>query len=411
MNRIAFLNAQVFNSQTGTLQPQGTVIVEGERIAAVLFGSVQVDDALCIDLAGRTMLPGLIDAHVHVTATLPDFLKLSMTPASLIAAQSKDVLAGMLARGFTTVRDAAGADHGLVEAVQRGHFEGPRLLIAGQAISQTGGHGDIRPIGMGAPLQCACAGLGLLGRIADGVSEVRKAAREQLRSGAHQLKVMAGGGVSSPTDPLDGTQYSREELRAIVEEAEAANTYVMAHAYSPRAITRAVEAGVRSIEHGNLLDEGAARAMRTAGAYLVPTLVTYASLARTGAALGWSASMLEKLERVRAAGLASLELARSEGVPIGYGTDLLGEMHADQCDEFMLRAAVQSPAEILCSATAVNARLIGREGELGVIAPGALADLLVVEGDPTQDLSLLGGQGAQMPVLMQAGRLIRNRLA
>ena len=382
MDRIAFTRATVFDSIAGALRPNATVVVEGERIADVLHDATRVDDARAVDLAGRTLLPGLIDAHVHVTSTVPDFLRLAMSPASLIAAQSKDILEGMLARGFTTVRDAAGADHGLVEAVERGHFAGPRLFIAGQAISQTGGHGDVRPIGVRKNILCSCAGLGMLGLIADGVGEVRRAAREQIRTGAHQIKVLAGGGVSSPTDPIDGTQYSMEELRAICEEAEAANTYVMAHAYSPRSIVRAMQAGVRSIEHGNLLDEAAAKAMKAAGAWLVPTLVTYDSLAREGSRLGWPDVMLDKLERVRRAGVESLRIARDVGVPIGFGTDLLGTMHDDQSNEFTIRAAAMSAAEVLQSATSVNARLLGREGELGVVARGALADLVVVDGNP-----------------------------
>ncbi|HYF61153.1 MAG TPA: amidohydrolase family protein [Burkholderiaceae bacterium] len=411
MTRIAFRRATVFDSVSGTLRPDATVVVEGERIADVLYAETPVDDAQIVDVAGRTLMPGLIDAHVHVTSTVPDFLKLAMMPASLIAAQSKDIMEGMLARGFTTVRDASGADHGLVEAVERGHFRGPRLFIAGQAISQTGGHGDVRPSGVRGPMFCSCAGLGMLASIADGVPEVRRAAREQLRTGAHQIKVMAGGGVSSPTDPIDGTQYSVDELRAIVEEAEAANTYVMAHAYSPRAIERAMQAGIRSIEHGNLVDEASALAMRRAGAWLVPTLVTYDSLAREGARLGWPQAMLDKLERVRRAGIESLRIAKAAGVPIGFGTDLLGPMHDDQSNEFTIRAAAMSPVEVLQSATSVNARLLGREGELGVVARGALADLLVVDGDPTVDLALMQGQGARMPVVMKGGRFVRNRLA
>lgn len=407
--RTAFTNGLLFDSLAGRMQPNATVVVEGDRIADVLFGSTCVDDARTIDLQGRAILPGLIDAHVHVTSTMPDFLKLSMTPASLIAAQTKDILEGMLGRGYTTVRDAAGADHGLVEAVERGHFLGPRLFIAGQAISQTGGHGDTRPIGV-KTMMCTCAGLGLLGSIADGVGEVRRAAREQIRNGSHQIKVMAGGGVSSPTDPIDGTQYSLEELRAICEEAEAANTYVMAHAYSPRAIIRAVQSGVRSIEHGNLIDAAAAREMARHDAFFVATLVTYDSLFREGAALGWPQAMLDKLDRVKDRGLESLRIAKSEGVAIGFGTDLLGPMHDDQSNEFLLRAQVLSPIEVLQSATSINARILRREGQLGVLARGAVADLIVIDGDPSQDLALLTDNGAHIPVVMKEGRFFRNRL-
>jgi imidazolonepropionase-like amidohydrolase len=409
MTRTAFTRAALFDSPSGTLKPHATVIVEGGRIVDVLHDATRVDDARIIDVAGRTLLPGLIDAHVHVTATSHDFARLSHTPPSLITAQAKEIMEGMLERGFTTVRDAAGADHGLVEAVERGLLAGPRLFIAGQAISQTGGHGDIRPRGA-MQLMCPCAGLGLLGTVADGVGPVRRAAREQIRNGANQIKIMAGGGVSSPSDPIDGTQFSIEELRALCEEADAANLYTMAHAYSPRSIIRAVQAGVRSIEHGNLLDEAAAREMANHGAWLVATLATYDSLAREGLQLGWSPEMLAKLDRVKEQGIESLRIAKAAGVAIGFGTDLLGHMHDDQSNEFSLRLPAMSAVEILQSATIVNARLIGQEGRLGVIARGAIADLLVVDGDPTQDVALLQSQGAHMPTVMKEGRLVRNRL-
>jgi len=369
------------------------------------MGEMQVDDAQVFDLAGRTLMPGLIDAHVHVTATVPDFFKLSLMPRSLVTAQAKDVLAGMLDRGFTTVRDAGGADAGLVEAVASGVFAGPRLFIAGRALSQTGGHGDTRPAffqNMG----CVCCGaVGILGHVADGVSEVRRAACEEIRNGAHQIKVMAGGGISSPNDPLEGTQYSIEELTAIVQEATAARTYVMAHAYSPEAILRAV----RSIEHGNLLDEASAQAMAEAGTFLVPTLATYAAIARNGEQLGWSTVMREKTDRVKDQGVEALRIARAAGVKIGFGTDLLGDMHLSQSDEFTLRLPAMPAAEILWSATVVNAELIGQPGRLGTVAAGAHADLLVVDGNPLEDVTVLH-QAARMPVVMKAGRFHRCEL-
>lgn len=409
MQRTALINANVFDAERAVLRERGTVVIEGDTIVDVLFDSTEVGDALRIDLAGRTLLPGLIDAHVHVTATQADLLKVNVTQPSLVAAQSKDIMERMLLRGFTTVRDAAGADFGLVEAVERGHFAGPRLFISGKAISQTGGHGDIRPMGAH-QLMCSCASIGLLGTIADGVGEVRRATREQLRGGAHQIKIMAGGGVASPTDPIDGTQFSEEELRAICEEAQAANTYAMAHAYSPRAIVRAVRAGVRSIEHGNLLDEASARVMAEHGAFLVATLATYDALAREGERLGWSAAMLAKLDRVKDQGVQALRVAKAAGVPIGFGTDLLGHMHDDQSIEFSLRLPAMSAAEIIRSATSVNARLIGQQGRLGVIERGALADLIVVDGDPTADVTLLQEQGESLSAIVKGGRFVKNRL-
>jgi imidazolonepropionase-like amidohydrolase len=412
--RQVITHATLFDAEAGVLRPHTTVVIEGQRIAAVTQEPVAVDDAArTLDAGGRVLLPGLIDCHVHVMAASHDLMGLALQPASLVGAQASHILRGMLHRGFTTVRDAAGADFGLQEAVARGLYEGPRLFISGFPISQTGGHADMRPKGVrtGPGMFCSCAGLGLMGAIADGVGEVRRAVREQIRHGANQIKIMAGGGVSSPTDPIDGTQFSMEELRAAVEEAEAANLYALAHAYSPRAIARAVQAGVRSIEHGNLLDEAAARVMKQHGAFLVPTLATYSALADEGARLGWNGEMLDKLERVKTQGLQAVAVARAEGVPIAFGTDLLGHMHARQNTEFDLRSPVMTPVEVLQAATVQAARLMRQDGRIGVVAPGAFADLLLVEGDPTRDLAPLAAPETGIALLMQGGRVVRAAAA
>jgi imidazolonepropionase-like amidohydrolase len=402
MSRQVLRNARVFDSVKGVLLPASTVTIEAGRFSSVLPSSADTGEGVSIDLKGRVVLPGFIDCHVHVTAVHHDVWALSMQPPSLITAQARHVLEAMLLRGFTTVRDAAGADYGVQLAIERGFLRGPRLFIAGAPISQTGGHADIRPRGV-KEFMCTCAGLGLFPAIADGVPEVRRAVREQLRHGANQIKIMAGGGVASPTDPIDGTQYSLDEITAACEEAYAANTYVMAHAYSPRSITRAVQCGVRSIEHGNLLDEPTAKVMKSHGAFLVPTLATYAMLAEEGQRLGWSAEMLGKLDRVKGAGTRAIAIAKAEGIPIAFGTDLLGAMHAQQSIEWRLRSTVQSAVEILQSATSVAAKLLNQDGKLGVIAPGAHADLIVVNGDPTQDITLLCDPEKTVAGVMKAG--------
>lgn len=409
--RTVVRQARLFDSVAGSMRPGTTIVIDDDRVVAVSQEAIDVGDvAREIDAGGRSVLPGLIDAHVHVVATSHDLVGLAQQPPSLVTAQSSHLMRDMLRRGFTTVRDAAGADRGLREAVASGLFEGPRLFIAGRPISQTGGHADMRPQGMHTPMFCACAGIGLAGAIADGVGEVRRAVREQVRQGADQIKIMAGGGVSSPTDPIDGTQFSVEELRAAVEEAEAANLYAMAHAYSPRAVTRAVQAGVRSIEHGNLVDAATARVMKQHGAYLVPTLSTYAALAQEGQRLGWSAEMLDKLRRVHDQGLEAVRLARAEGVPVVFGTDLLGHMHDRQSGEFGLRAADIPPLELLQSATSVAARMMGQEGRIGALVPGAWADLLIVDGDPQGSLDMLARPEQGVRLIMQAGRVVVDRL-
>ena len=404
-------NARPFDSASGLIGPLSQIVIEGERIATISAEPLQVDDAQVIDAGGRVVLPGLIDAHVHVVAASHDLTALGLQPPSLVTAQASAIMRGMLNRGFTTVRDAAGADFGLQEAQQRGLFEGPRLFIAGFPVSQTGGHADMRPKGVRTrEMFCACAGLGLIGAIADGVGEVRRAVREQVRNGANQIKIMAGGGISSPTDPLEGTQFSIDELRAACEEAEAANLYAMAHAYSPRAVTRAVQAGVRSIEHGNLIDAATAREMKRCGAYLVPTLSTYAALADEGARLGWSQVMLDKLAAVQSRGIEAVRIALDEGVPVVFGTDLLGHMHSRQSGEFDLRLQAMSPVQALQSATLIAARLMRAEGSVGQLVPGAWADLLVVEGDPTTDLAMLTAPETGIRLLMQGGRTVRSSL-
>ena len=404
-------NARPFDSASGLIGPLSQIVIEGERIATISAEPLQVDDAQVIDAGGRVVLPGLIDAHVHVVAASHDLTALGLQPPSLVTAQASAIMRGMLNRGFTTVRDAAGADFGLQEAQQRGLFEGPRLFIAGFPVSQTGGHADMRPKGVRTrEMFCACAGLGLIGAIADGVGEVRRAVREQVRNGANQIKIMAGGGISSPTDPLEGTQFSIDELRAACEEAEAANLYAMAHAYSPRAVTRAVQAGVRSIEHGNLIDAATAREMKRCGAYLVPTLSTYAALADEGARLGWSQVMLDKLATVQSRGIEAVRIALDEGVPVVFGTDLLGHMHSRQSGEFDLRLQAMSPVQALQSATLIAARLMRAEGSIGQLVPGAWADLLVVEGDPTTDLAMLTAPETGIRLLMQGGRTVRSSL-
>lgn len=407
--RTLITHVRPFDSARGTLGPLSTLVVEGGRIVENTPEPRRSEGATLIDGGGRVAVPGLIDAHVHVSAVSHDSWRMAAMPPSLITAMSKPILEGMLQRGFTTVRDAAGADFGLQQAVERGLFAGPRLYIAALPLTQTGGHADMRPQGV-KEFVCTCAGLGLFGAVADGDAEVRRAVREQVRNGANQIKIMAGGGIASPTDPIDGTQYALAELAAICEEAEAANTYVMAHAYSPRSITRAVRAGVRSIEHGNLLDADSARVMKEEGAFLVPTLATYAVLEQEGQRLGWSEPMLAKLERVGRRGLEALAIARAEGIPIAFGTDLLGHMHAHQMSEFALRAGVQPPAEVLQGATAVAARLLRAEGEIGTLAAGARADVLLVDGDPTASVELWADPAANIRLLMQGGRVVIDRL-
>ena len=403
MTAIIFANCAVLDGTRKERREDHHVLVEGDRIREVSDAPIKSGTARTIDLKGRTLMPGLIDAHVHVLAVDLPLDRLSDRPVTLLTLQAAKVLEGMLQRGFTTIRDAGGADGGLAEAVEEGLVHGPRIFPSGMALSQTGGHGDVRPRTQSVET-CACCAGGLAGsRIADGVAECRRAARDELRKGATQIKILASGGVASPYDPIWNLQYSEEEVRAIVEEARAWRTYVLAHAYTPEAIRRSIEFGVRSIEHGNLIDRATAEHVAGADAFVVPTLATYDALHRFGRELGFTETNMAKLAEVREAGLGSLEILQRAGVKIGWGTDLLGPMHRHQSREFIIRAEAMAPLDIIRSATLVNAELLNRAGDLGVVAPGARADLIAVDGDPLRDISLLDGQGEHLTQIMKDG--------
>jgi imidazolonepropionase-like amidohydrolase len=399
---VLFRSAAVLDAERGELLPDRLVLVDRDRILEVGGPELEHDGARVVDLSGLTLMPGLIDAHVHATAVLADLGSLADSSPYYVAARAGEVLRGMLRRGFTTVRDAGGADYGLAAAVDEGYFDGPRILFGGKALSQTGGHADMRPRGRALLDQHIASAS--LGTVCDGVAEVRRAAREELRRGAFHIKIMLSGGVASPTDRVDSTQFSIEEIRAVVEEATAANRYVMGHAYTSRAINRGLECGVRSIEHGNLMDESSISLFQSHRAFYVPTLVTYSALAEDGRAAGLPEDSYRKVFDVLDAGLHALELAHRAGIQIVFGTDLLGPMHAHQSREFTIRARVQPPDAIIRSATTTAARLLNLEGKVGVVAPGAYADLLVVDGNPLEDISLLAAPEQHLKMIMKSGR-------
>lgn len=412
-SRLILRNGQLLDVVKGELLGGLEVLIEGGRISAVQpQGTAPEADAQVFDLNGRTLMPGLIDCHVHVLASNANLGMNALQPNAIIMYRALPILEAMLNRGFTTVRDAGGADWALARSIALGLVPGPRIFAAGKALSQTGGHGDMRARGellLSEPCSC-CFRAGAIARVVDGVDNVRLAVREELQQGANQIKIMASGGVSSPTDPIANTQYSEAEIRAIVDEAEAANTYVMAHAYTARAIRRAIECGVRTIEHGNLVDADTAKLMAEKGAFAVPTQVTYEMLAKHGAEAGLPPDSVAKIEDVRLAGRNALKLFAEAGVEMGYGSDLLGDMHQYQSHELQIRAEVLGNLAALRSATSVAAKILQREGQLGCIAEGAIADLLVVDGNPLEDIGCLVGQGENLAMIIQEGSIKKNTL-
>ncbi len=393
---------------TRTHPEKGTLLISQGRIKEIGSHVSSHGEIKEIDLGGRTVMPGLIDAHVHVAA-----IDINLTdahfPASEVAIQAGKYLEAMLLRGFTTVRDAGGADWGMADAINKGLVKGSRLYFSGKALSPTGGHGDFRDkTAPFEPCGCCCPG-SYLSRLADGVTGVRAAVRDEMRKGATQIKIMASGGVASPTDKITDLQYSEEEIQAIVEEAADHGSYVMAHAYSPKAIQRCIHCGVRTIEHGNLIDEATAKLMTSSNVYLVPTLVIYKALAEIGQKLGFPQENLQKLKIVQEKGLEAIKIARKAGVKIGFGTDLLGPAaHQMQLQEFSIRSSVESAREILTSATLMNAEILQQQGQLGVIMKNAIADLLVLRGNPFEDISLL--QEDQYDLILKEGEIYKNRL-
>ncbi len=405
-----FRNLSLLEPEVGVLQPGLELRVEADKIVEV-GKSLAPGSADVVDCGGRVVMPGLIDSHVHVMLSEVNIRSLESVPLTLGTARAAKNMRGMIDRGFTTVRDTGGADWGLKQAVDEGSIPGPRLFIAGQAIGPTGGHSDPRRRTdiFGAKCHC-CNAMAFSMNVSDGEREVRKAAREQMRQGADQVKIMMSGGVASPYDPLDSLQFSDAEIAAAVEEAHAFGRYVCAHAYTPKAITRAAHAGVRTIEHGNLIDAASAKLMAEKGMFLIANLVAYYAMKERAAEFGMNADMLEKNDLVIDGALRSLEICHQAGVPVAYGSDLLGQLQVDQSREFLLRREVLSNLDIIRSATTIGAQVTRTEGKLGTLKPGAFADLLVLDSNPLDDLAVFQDQGAHMAAIMKGGKFHTCRL-
>lgn len=404
-------NALLFDGLSDQLRGPVDVVVEGQTVKEVVDGHASVPDAVEIDVAGRTLMPGLIDAHVHLMAVHLVASKNLDTPLTLMTAKALPRIRNMLERGFTTIRDVAGADFGIREALATGLITGPRAFIGGPGFTQTGGHADHRRKTDSVRERDRNAnGVDNFARLVDGPNEMRIAVRDELRKGADHIKLMAGGGVGSPHDNIDDYQFSEEEIRIACDEAAMRQRYVCAHTYGSLAVQRAVRNGVRTVEHCNLIDAETAAVVRDCDSFVVPTLVCYEITEKHGDDLGLSPFVMEKLRYVNDAGIKMLELCEAAGTPMGFGTDLMGEMEFAQSYEFVIRAQVQKPVDILRSATSINAEILQQSGKLGVVAADAFADLIVVDGNPLEDIALLDGQGENIPVILQNGRIYRDRI-
>jgi len=406
-------NALLFDGVNEELVENATVVIENEVIKEVTQGSVKVDNANTVDARGQFLMPGLIDAHVHAYAADINLRKNDNLPTTLIAHHAAQRLRRMLARGFTTVRDCGGADVGLAMALESGLIPGPRLVYCGKLISQTGGHGDFRSADECTQREddcwtCGCSYSGHITMTADGVDEVRLAVRNNLRHGASFIKFAASGGVSSTTSPLTAIQFSDEEVLAIVDEVNRFGTYCTAHIHPDAAIKRAIELGVHCIEHGTMISQETAQLAADKGTIIVPTLAIAEALLREGPALGYPEVSMTKLAEVRNVMMSGLEAMKRSGVKVGFGTDVLGSLENYQCAEFNLRSEVFTPIEILKQATSINAEILGFADELGVVKPGARADLLLLERNPVKDISVLSRNGEHIVGLVKSGRYQSN---
>ncbi|MEJ8574188.1 metal-dependent hydrolase family protein [Microbaculum marinum] len=413
MPMLAFTNARVFDGLNDGLK-DATVLVEGERIKSVSEAPPPAG-AEIVDCGGRVLMPGLIDAHIHAYFYDMNVTRLQRLPVTMYAHHAANMLGDMLDRGFTSVRDTGGADYGLWLAIRDGLIKAPRLFYCEKALSQTGGHVDMRHQHEFNAcddhlVACGCCHANPLGVVVDGVDAVRRVVRENLRRGASFIKFCGSGGASTTSDPLDGIQFSNDEVRAIVEEVENHLVYCTAHIHPDRALKRAVELGVHCIEHGTLIEPDTARMAADRGTYIVPTLAVIAGLAEKGELFGYPPESIAKIDRIKGEAIERLNHMKDAGVKVGFGTDLIGAIQPMQCIEFSLRAPVFSNFEILHQATGMNAEIIGAKGDLGTIAADAYADIIVVDGNPLEDLKLMEDDGAHIPIVMKGGQFHRNRL-
>ncbi|MHC6218933.1 metal-dependent hydrolase family protein [Arthrobacter sp. MMS24-S77] len=392
-------NALIFDGETRNLL-EGSITVREGRITEV--GRDVEEAGKIVDADGRTVIPGLIDAHFHAYALSLTAAKNETGPLSYSALAGARRLEAALNRGFTSVRDVAGGDIGLANAIDEGLYAGPRYFFTGPALSQTGGHGDIRAADDG-----GCFHGGHMCEVVDGADELLRAVRNRFRTGATAIKLMTSGGVISPVDPIRVPQYSSAEIRAVTEEASRRGSYATAHAYSPEAIRHSVLNGVRCIEHGNLLDAETARLMADNEVFLVPTLATYDAMARRGEEVGLTEVGAAKNREVLNAGRNAVELARDAGVRIGFGTDLMGELEDEQLAGLRLQCEALGVYDALRSATSTNAALLRRD-DLGRIAEGACGDLVILDGDPVDDPSVLWDESRTRTVI-KAGQVVTRQ--
>ena len=421
--QILFLNVKIFDGKSDKLITGKDVLVEGNRIIKIAPKIKTNRLVKIVNGQGKVLMPGLIDAHTHLMVTKPFDEAIYTYEPTYIASLATEAARRMLMRGFTTARDAGGPVMGLKRAIDEGIVPGPRIFPSNAFISQTGGHGDfdlsmtyLSPYFAGQLDKAYLFGWTIT---ADGVPEVRKAVREVLRSGASQIKIMASGSITGAHDPLDVVEYAPEEMRAIVEEAEKWGTYAMAHAYSDEAVRTAIEAGVKSIEHGLMASPETLKLMKKKGVWLSTQCLNYSKNVEDFG-VEMPANVAAKFNEAKKSAERVYKLAKKYGLKLAWGTDTFGslEVQDTESQEFIARSKYFSNIEILRQVTSLNGELLSLsskrspypDGRLGVVEEGAYADLLIVDDNPLQDITLLAKPEESIQFIMKDGTIYKNTL-
>lgn len=412
MTQTILENARIFDGSSAECAEGMSVLVENGLIREVSDRPIKTDNAQRLDVAGRTLMPGLIDLHIHAYFSDLNAKLVDSRDAPYRTAHAVKKLGHALDCGFTTVRDIGGGDYSLAAAVTDGLIRGPRFFYAGKVLSMTGGHVDYRTPNEQHHTHgyCSCGSTNWGGVVVDGVDACIKAAREELRRGAHCIKIVASGGVMSPSDPMWMNQFREDETRAIVNECVERRTYVSAHCHPVSSIRRSIEFGVRCIEHATLIDAETAAFVADHDTYVVPTMSVIFVMMEAGAKLGMAPGTMAKLKIAADSAIEGLQHMRDAGVKLGFGTDLLGSTYDQQCREFEFRSEVFTPLEMLRQATSIGAEVLMQEDKLGCVKPGACADLILVDGDPLKDIGLLAADGRKLDLIMRAGEIVKNNL-
>lgn len=412
MNIKILKNCLIFDGLSENLIEGGSIVIENDKIREVSDRVAVIAGADVVDMGGRFVMPGLLDIHFHVYGITFNMHQMDNMTIPLKVAHAARLLKGTLHRGYTTVRDPGGGEIGLHLAISQGLMEGPRLYYGGKALSQTGGHGDMRAADQ-RDEPCGCVANNTFAEVVDGVENVRLFCRNELRKGADHIKIFISGGVASPTDPIWMPQYTDGEIQAAVEETATRRKYVIAHCHTDDGARRCLRTGIRSIDHCTIISEETAQLIAAADGktFAVPTIAVMEQVMHHGPELGMFGESLEKIKVAHAAAYQSMEYLKRAGARVGMGTDLFEErFHPMQSQEFSFRSEIFTPIDLLRSATSVNAEIMQKSGVVGSIEPGAYADIIAIDQNPLKDIHTMAKPDQHFSMIMKGGDFARNRM-